>query len=63
MRRTGRTPIDVNAASHQKTVSGACVPLSTEGIVTRNPKDIEKSRVEIIQPDEFLKLLGEDKRL
>ena len=31
MRRTGRTPIDVNAASRQKTVLGACVPLSTEG--------------------------------
>ena len=29
--RTGRTPIDVNAASRQKTVLGACVPLSTEG--------------------------------
>ena len=35
MRRTGRTPIDVNAASHQKTVPGACVPLSTEGIFAR----------------------------
>ncbi len=32
MRRTGRTPIDVNAASHQKTVPGACVPLSAEGM-------------------------------
>ena len=31
MRRTGRTPIDVNAASRQKTALGACVPLSTEG--------------------------------
>jgi len=32
MRRTGRTPIDVNAASRQKTVVEACVPLSTEGM-------------------------------
>ena len=31
MRRTGRTPIDVNAASRQKTVLGASVPLFTEG--------------------------------
>ena len=31
MRRTGRTPIDVNAASRQKTALGACIPLSTEG--------------------------------
>ncbi len=29
--RTGRTPIDVNAASRQKTVLGASVPLFTEG--------------------------------
>ena len=33
MRRTGRTPIDVNAASRQKTVLGASVPLFTEGIL------------------------------
>ncbi len=31
MRRTGRTPLAVNAAIHQKTVPGACVPLSAEG--------------------------------
>ena len=31
MRRTGRTPIDVNAASRQKTALGASVPLFTEG--------------------------------
>ncbi len=29
--RTGRTPIDVNVASRQKTVLGASVPLFTEG--------------------------------
>ena len=34
MRRTGRTPIDVNAASCQKTALGACIPLFTEGIQT-----------------------------
>ena len=34
MRRTGRTPIDVNAASRQKTVLGACVLLSAEGKVS-----------------------------
>jgi hypothetical protein len=32
-RRTGCTPTDVNAASRQKTVVEACVPLSTEGII------------------------------
>ncbi len=32
MRRTGRTPIDVNVASRQKTVLGASVPLFTEGM-------------------------------
>ena len=34
-RRTGCTPTDVNAASRQKTVVEACVPLFTEGISTR----------------------------
>ena len=38
MRRTGRTPIDVNAASRQKTVLGACVPLSTEGKYRKRTK-------------------------
>ena len=33
MRRTGRTPIDVNADSRQKTVLEACIPLYTEGII------------------------------
>ncbi len=32
-RRTGCTPTDVNAASRQKTVVEACVPLSTEGML------------------------------
>lgn len=41
----------------------SAVEVVADYIVTRNPKDFEKSRVEIIQPDEFLKLLGEDKRL
>ena len=30
MRRTGRTPIDVNASSRKKTALGACIPLFTE---------------------------------
>jgi len=34
MRRTGRTPIDVNADSRQKTVLEACIPLYTEGILS-----------------------------
>ena len=33
-RRTGCTPTDVNAASRQKTVVEACVPLSTEGNIS-----------------------------
>ncbi len=36
MRRTGRTPIDVNAANLQKMALGACIPLSTEGILRGN---------------------------
>ena len=42
-RRTGCTPTDVNAASRQKTVVEACVPLSTEGTIancTENMRDI-----------------------
>ena len=31
----GRTPTDVNAASRQKTAVGACVPLSTEGMLPK----------------------------
>ncbi len=41
----------------------SAVEAMADYIITRNPKDFEKSRVEIIQPDEFLKLLGEDKKL
>ena len=31
MRRTERTPIEVNAANRQKMALGACIPLYTEG--------------------------------
>lgn len=40
MRRTGRTPIDVNAASRQNTALGACVPLFTEGKHVENKSSI-----------------------
>ena len=40
--RTGRTPIDVNAASRQKTVLGASVPLFTEGIFFRFPESLNR---------------------
>ena len=39
------------------------IKLMADYIITHDPMDLERSRVEIIQPDEFLKLLGENKKI
>ena len=44
MRRTGRTPIDVNAANRQKMALGACVPLYTEGMKKSGPKTFVREK-------------------